>query len=267
MQFTQPEQPEIDIKAPLIYLWMIRNAAGEAVGWYVGKAEGGAKRPTQDYVKNVNQLLQKRPYRTRGKDYRPVHEAMANAVRAGDVISLRYLCNVSSDEDIYAVEQYYIREYSRLGNGICLNAQRKHRERPKTGATQPTGIRILDVTADIAEATQKQKYGLESFRELIATHFPQLQSKSGVNRYSFRTHDRIRIVRAKQETPAGRINIKLALSSIQEHGDRAFNWDGTLTQALDAVKGELHLYEQNSNHFELGRDIPTAPAKPLGPGY
>jgi hypothetical protein len=244
MEFTQLEQPDIDIKAPLIYLWKISSAAGEVVGWYVGKAEGGAKRPTQDYVYNVNRLLQKKAYRTQGRDYRRVHEAMADAVCAGYVISLRYLCNVSPGEDIYAVEQRYIREYGCTDNGICLNAQRQHGERPKASTTKTTEMSVMNMTPDIAEETQQDKCGLESFRQLIATHFPQLISKARATRCAFSTHDKVRIVRAKQETPGGRVNIKLALTSRREDDDRTFNWDGTPAQVLNAVEGELHLYEK-----------------------
>lgn len=245
MQFTQSEQPEIDIKAPLIYLWKISNAAGKVVGWYVGKAEGGAKRPTQDYVNNVNKLLKKEAYHIQGRDYRRVHNAMADAVRDGHLISLRYLCNVSPDEDIYAVEQHYIREYGALGNGIGLNVQGQGRKRSKVSATQAPEMRVMQVGAGIAMATQKRECSLESFRQLIATHFPKLQPGAGVGRYSFCTHDDVRIVRAKQESPTGRVNIKLVLSSRRQKGsDVTFNWDGDPTRVLDAVEGELHLYEQ-----------------------
>lgn len=172
---------------------------------------------------------------------------MADVVRAGYVISLRYLRNILPGEDIYAVEQHYIREYGCLSKGIGLNAQRQDREHLKASATQTTEMRAMKVTTGIAEATQKDEYGLESFRQLIATHFPQLQSRAGVRRYSFKTHDNVRIVRAEQETPTGRVNIKLALTSRREGGVRTFNWDGTPAQVLDAVRGELHLYEQYFN--------------------
>lgn len=173
---------------------------------------------------------------------------MADAVRAGHVIMLRYLCNVSAAQDIYAVEKYYIHEYGCLANDIGLNAQRQNGKHPKAIAVQTTQMEMMKATTDITEATQAGADGLESFRLLMTTHFPHLQpSIQNAKRYSFYTDDKVRIVRAKQETPASRVNVKLALTSRRKGSDPTFNWNGTTAQILEAVEGELHLYKQYFN--------------------
>ena len=48
MQYIPP-LPNVDVTAPLIYMWEIRNDDDEILGRYVGKANGGEKRPTMHY--------------------------------------------------------------------------------------------------------------------------------------------------------------------------------------------------------------------------
>lgn len=247
MRFTQHPQPEINVNAPLIYLWEIKNAEGEVMGRYVGKAEGGAKRPTEDYVYNVDRRLNGEPYRTKGRDYRRVHMAMADAMRSGHTISLRYLCNVSPEQDINAVEQHYIQEYGCLTNNIGLNGRRPDHGVHSVSITQGTEMKAQKKTTGTLGTTTTEKSGLEAFRQLIKTHYPQLRPKPGKNRYAFEAHDGVRIVRVEQQAEGGRVNIKLSLTSRREGVDRSFNWDGTEKQALNAVAGELNIYEQ---HFK-----------------
>jgi hypothetical protein len=109
----------------LIYLWEIHDLSGQIVGRYVGKANGGEKRPTRHYPRNVNKLLAGRPYKN-GKKYRRVHFALADAVRAGHRISLTYLCNVSNVADILQVELRYIDHYGcNEDDGSGLNGRWK----------------------------------------------------------------------------------------------------------------------------------------------
>lgn len=53
----------IEVYAPLIYMWEIHNASGIIVGRYVGKANGGCKRPLEHYKRNVHKLLRGLPYK------------------------------------------------------------------------------------------------------------------------------------------------------------------------------------------------------------
>lgn len=245
MQFNQPHQPDIDVNAPLIYLWEITDAAGQIVGRYVGKAEGGAKRPTRAYEANVNRLLEERPYRTKGRDYRRVHQALATAVRAEHSITLRYLCNVSPDEDIYAVEQHYIRAYGCLTSDIGLNAQREENASHSKVASAPNNTPVMKAETNMAESSQNNDYGLGAFHQLIRNYFPNLTAKQGVNRYSFFAPDNVRIIRGEQESPTSRVNVKLSLTSRLESCEQTFNWDGTDEQLLEAVKAELLVYERH----------------------
>lgn len=108
MQFTELPHT-VNTAAPLIYMWEIHSISGDLVGRYVGKAKGGARRPRTHYGRNVRNILAGKPYR-KGKplQFRRVHVALADAVRAGHRVTLRLLCNVADCEDIDAVEQAHI---------------------------------------------------------------------------------------------------------------------------------------------------------------
>jgi hypothetical protein len=241
MQFTQSVQPEIDAHGPLIYLWTISNTTNEVVGRYVGKAQRGQKRPTQDYVYNVDRLLQGKPYRTFGRDYRQVHQAMAKAVRAGHTIHLHYVCNVAPNENIYKLEAHYIREYGCFEDNIGLNSKRQQHAGSDVPPNRTVAVRALEPIASTADGGPPSGHRIEDFQQLVATHFPQLRPEDSTGRCSFYTQDRVRIVRAKQETPGGRVNIKLALTNRQ--GIKGvFNWDGTTAVVVDAIAEEIRLY-------------------------
>jgi hypothetical protein len=98
---------EVDQGRALIYCWRIVDHGGVLRYCYVGKAEGGARRALNDYAKNVNNLLNGRPYR-RGKpaDFRLVHRRMADAVRWQWPMQLQLVRNVEMGEDIFAVESF-----------------------------------------------------------------------------------------------------------------------------------------------------------------
>lgn len=103
----------VDPTEALIYLWeVVDSRTGQVVYCYVGKAKNGAGRPLSDYKRNVANLLGDRPYRkATPKGFREVHRRLGEAVRAGQSITLRFLCNVSPEESINEVERRCQREY------------------------------------------------------------------------------------------------------------------------------------------------------------
>ena len=108
----------VDPGLPLIYLWEIRRPGGELVGRYVGKAKGGAGRPRRHYARNVRNVLAGRPYR-KGKpaQFRRIHLALAEAERLGHHVTLAFLCNVGSHENINEIEQLHIQLQNSAGPG------------------------------------------------------------------------------------------------------------------------------------------------------
>jgi len=69
---------DVDPSRPLIYLWEIVGSDGTVCCRYVGKASGGAHRPRTQYRRNVNNILQGRPYRKGKPDqFRAIHRRMA----------------------------------------------------------------------------------------------------------------------------------------------------------------------------------------------
>jgi hypothetical protein len=107
---------DLDEALPLIYMWEIHSLDGELLGRYVGKAKAGANRPFKHYRRNVLNLLRKKPYRKAKPDgYRRVHHALARAEREGLQVTLQFLCNVGSHENMDEVEQKYIREKNCVG--------------------------------------------------------------------------------------------------------------------------------------------------------
>jgi hypothetical protein len=116
LNFTINHSENVDPKKPLIYLWEIKDADGKVKGRYIGKSSSGYKRPKRDYRFNTNRLLQGKPYRpNRPNGYRKSHHALAEAVRSGHDVSLRFICNIR-DRDINEVEQFYINRFKCSGN-------------------------------------------------------------------------------------------------------------------------------------------------------
>ena len=116
MQSQHMEFAEIDGGAdpaqPLIYMWEIIDDDGKTYCRYVGKASGGAHRPRTQYCRNVNNILQGRPYRkSKPDEFRAIHRRMADAVRSGHTIRLSFLCNVGATENINALERKWQQHY------------------------------------------------------------------------------------------------------------------------------------------------------------
>ena len=117
MRFSIEIPDGLDTAASLIYMWEIRSEkSGSLIGRYVGKSSKGDRRPTVDYSRNVSNLLAGKPYRKDNQNgFRRIHQALADAVKRGDVITLHFLSNIGPDEDINAVERKYIAEMNSSG--------------------------------------------------------------------------------------------------------------------------------------------------------
>jgi hypothetical protein len=239
MQYVLPA-PCVDVTAPLIYMWEIHDMSGHLLRRYIGKANGGEKRPTQHYPRNVNKLRQGLPYKN-GKNYRRVHYAMADAVEAGHRISLTYLCNVSDVEDIFKVESRYIKEYGcNADNGIGLNGRWKGtpREvvvtqqvmRSHAGADVDKGH---DVNADAAPLPIDLDDFLEYFEDKPRQALEIVVNGKSCSVWS----DGKRILRAKQDRPGAKILIKLVQSSWQTKAVE-LAWEGSDSQIEGALEAE-----------------------------
>jgi hypothetical protein len=237
-----PPAPCVNVKAPLIYMWEIHDQSGQLLGRYIGKANGGEKRPTQHYPRNVNKLRQGRPYKN-GKNYRRVHYAMADAVEAGHRISLTYLCNVSDVDDIFKVESQYIKEYGcDADDGIGLNGRWKGMPREVVVAERamPAHFRA-DMEADNGQDADAEgapmPIDLDDFLEYFEDK-PREALKIVVNGKSCSVwSDGKRILRAKQDRPGSKIWIKLVQSSWRTKTDQ-LAWDGSDSQIEAALEAE-----------------------------
>lgn len=225
----------IDTTAPLIYMWEIKSEENQVVGRYIGKANGGEKRPTQHYPRNVRKLRLRKPYKN-DKDYRRVHFALADAIDAGHHISLTYLCNVPATQNIFEVENRYIREYRcDADDGIGLNGPAKG---PRRQLAAPAASGFPTQMED--EEDKQAAADLEDFVESVKDHYPALEIKARSHRYSIWTGD-VRLARAKQAGPKGKVWIKLVQSTKNEK-DTA--WDGSDLQLAAMIDGELRAYEE-----------------------
>ncbi|WP_199724716.1 hypothetical protein [Noviherbaspirillum saxi] len=242
MTFDPPDITGIDVDKPLIYMWEIYKPAGELVGRYVGKAIRGEKRPTERYTQNVNKLLQKRPYKS-GKSYRRVHHALGEAVQKGYHIELSYLCNVDPAENIFQVEMRYIRELNCLDaagyglNGRGLTPLRNTSKKTRAVPGKATPFKE-EQTAPVAEAATN----LDHLMELVQTRYSELlELECGKRRYSWYVGNQ-RILRAKQQSPRGKVRIKLAVSSILDRDANEHTWDGTEEQLTQFIAQELQRF-------------------------
>lgn len=223
MVYTPPS-PGVNVTEPLIYMWEIADSSGQVIGRYVGKANGGETRPRQHYSRNVEKLLAGRPYK-KDKEYRRVHFALADAVKAKHNISLHYLCNVSDDENIFKVESQYIRKYNcNVRDGLGLNGPWTESERAmlrlrvKSGASAPALPDYPPIKQTLPD--------LEDFLEIVQDHYPgPFRITWGVHRYSLWLGNH-RIIRAEQSGPRGKVRVKLAQSSIGKKAVK-FGWDGS----------------------------------------
>ncbi len=109
----------VDEGAPLLYLWTIHDTTDRVLYCYVGKANGGAKRPKKIYASVVRRLLRGRPYRPNNPTYRVIHQRMAEAIKLGFTIRLRLIRNVPLNEDIFAAETAARAQFSALYGMTC----------------------------------------------------------------------------------------------------------------------------------------------------
>ncbi|MEK6290628.1 MAG: hypothetical protein V4793_04410 [Paraburkholderia tropica] len=109
----------VDDAKPLLYQWEIHDSrTGELLAVYIGKAARGSRRPLRHYERNVRRLIAGMAYRKGNPDgFRRVHRALAEAVSAGNRITLTLLRNVGPDEDINEAERRAIRASSCTLNG------------------------------------------------------------------------------------------------------------------------------------------------------
>ncbi len=223
----------VDVTAPLIYMWEIHDLQGKLVGRYIGKANGGDKRPTQHYPRNVSKLREGKPYK-KGKNYRRVHHGLADAIGAGHRISLSYPCNVPDTMDIFEVESRYINEYScNADDGIGLNGKWRSAPREVLPATQ---TRLVVATSGEDPALPDLDDFLESFGDL-----PREIFKVKVNGKSCSIRSAgLRILRAKQEKPGAKVLIKQVQSSTPQRQVQ-FAWDGSEEQIHTALDDERKL--------------------------
>jgi hypothetical protein len=225
----------VDTKAPLIYLWEIRNRSGEVVGRYVGKAENGHDRPRKDYKRNVDRLLRGLPYR-RGKPdgYRPVHYALAAATRENHDIVVTYIRNVEAHENINAVEQHYIRHYDCvLGTGVGLNVVGSQRLRS----------RLPCRTSAAPAASGPRSYTLMQIREIVEKNVPELQPTLRSKGVAFGI-DGTRILRIEQCGPRAKVKIKFAISS-RRGPEVDIQWNDTPEALTERIRREVALYREH----------------------
>lgn len=232
----------VDVLAPLIYMWEIHDLQDRLVGRYIGKANGGSKRPNKHYPRNVNKLHVKKPYK-KGKNYRRVHYALADAVEAGYRISLTYLCNVPEDQDIFKVETRYIKEYGcDADDGIGLNGRWK-------GAPREVGVAERAWPAqEIATTNADEHYYANSdaaSAEIELDDFLEFFDDKQRDTLEIRVNGkscsiwskRKRILRAKQERPDASILIKLVQSSWRTETVE-LPWDGSDGQIEASLEAE-----------------------------
>lgn len=244
MKFSPPEIAEIDVGKPLIYMWEIHSASGELIGRYVGKAEGGEERPMTHYKRNVEKLLQGLPYK-KGKSFRRVHHALAEAVVKGHKIFLSYLCNVDPSDNIFQAEMRYIRELRCLdAAGFGLNGRGLTRV-PDTikQSTPDVSKQQLPAHAHTALLALRHIDALDQLMEHVQTKYKDvLELEPGKKRYSWYIGNK-RIIRAEQSGPRAKVRIKLAVSSILDSVQHEYSWDGTEEQVFGFVEREIQRYQ------------------------
>lgn len=232
----------VDVTAPLIYMWEIHDLQGKLIGRYIGKANGGDKRPTQHYPRNVSKLCAGKPYK-KGKNYRRVHYGLSDAVKAGHRISLTYLCNVSKDHDIFKVESHNIKQYGcDADDGIGLNGRWKGTPREVVVAERAW------LAKDGAEAGVNERnavHGDAVSAEIDLDDFLEFFDDKQRNALEIRVNGKScsvwsegkRILRAKQDRTGARIWIKQVQSSWRtEKVELA--WDGSDSQIEIALEAE-----------------------------
>jgi hypothetical protein len=111
MHFKVAASP-VNLRAPLIYMWEIKDRSGSIVFRYIGKSERGAVRPLRDYPRNVRNLLNGKSYRSGNpRGFRRVHWQLAHAFYLGHRITLKFLCNIPKGVSSFALERYFQKKY------------------------------------------------------------------------------------------------------------------------------------------------------------
>lgn len=102
---------KVDPNRPVVYLWEVFDASGSVVYRHIGKSKNGATRALFDYERNVQNLLDGRPYRAGNPDgFREVHIRLAEAVRAGEGVRLTFLLN-AAEGDLNHAKRGAMQEY------------------------------------------------------------------------------------------------------------------------------------------------------------
>jgi hypothetical protein len=257
MTYTAPLPGLVDTSAPLIYMWEIYNSAGEVTGRYIGKANGGERRPTKHYSRNVNKLLSGKAYRP-NQPFRQVHIALAWATCESQEIRLSFLCNVSATENIFDVERHYIRTFGcDRDDGIGLNGPGKRIALPPSALALPEGNFVRPAPCVSAttsgravtpvNAEDDGGADLEDFVEFIELYYPdKFKIIPGVRRYALFIGSE-RILRAAQSGPAGAVKIKQAQSSRTPNAKVEFRWNGSDEQLRSAIECELQVFATRLN--------------------
>ena len=226
----------VDVKSSLIYMWKIHDFSGAVVGCYVGKSKDGEKRPREHYKRNVDKLLDELPYRAGNPHgYRRVHHALAQATRSGHIISVTYLCNVQSHEDINQVEMHYIRQYRcDVGDGIGLNG--------RSSANKISVIELKQIAAPTS--SEDRVYTLNQVKNFIEKNFQHLQPKQLSHGYAFYVGE-TRILRISQSGPKAKIRLKRAISSRYIRREIEIVLTDVNSELKHIIDGELQLYREH----------------------
>ncbi len=227
---------DVDVKSSLIYIWKIRDFSGAVVGCYVGKSKNGEKRPRGHYKRNVDKLLKGLPYRAGNPHgYRRVHHALAQAARAGHIISVTYLRNVQPHEDISDVEKHYIRQYGcDAEDGIGLNGRSK--------TEKPSAVEFKQATAPAS--LDKGASTLSQIRDFVEKNFQHLLPKQLSHGYAFYV-GQTRILRLSQSGPKAKVRLKLAISSRYRGREIEIVWAGTDLELKHLIDSELLLHREH----------------------
>ncbi len=116
MYWPHPDESVAKCNLPGIYRFTI-----DGLGVYVGRFTN-ASRPLREYSRNVEKLLEGRPYRPKNHDgFRHVHRVLHQAVMEGRSITLEIVENVDP-KMLNERERYWIK---RVPDDLRLNGKRR----------------------------------------------------------------------------------------------------------------------------------------------
>ncbi len=126
--------PCVDLAKPGIYKWEIDGG-----GVYVGKYSR-PRRPTQEYRRNVERILANALSHHKNGAFRPVHHALADAVRNGKAITLTIMAN-GEKEDLNRLErQFILSEKANLNGRASRLATVEFRRSSKSVDSRPENV-------------------------------------------------------------------------------------------------------------------------------